>query len=279
MVSCSGSLVQSCCREGGALQADIAVCGEHSPCSGHTGFAPAHGCLCFPRLCCSGSRMLYMEQALRCMRFQFLGTPQKHGLGWACILCLSCPSSSGSQELVRRTLPGCGVPYPLHGPCLSFCARQSGAPCVCSPERASNPPGGCRPSRISGSLWLEPGGLFAVWEGRLSLGLSLPLSPSPASCLLPPAGDGPVRRRLALLWSCSVSVLRMAGSVFGQVNFLSLLLYHSLSCCLTLVPSDCPQGIRPGPYPKQCCRLLSIPPPLAGGGCGCLGYFSAGSCF
>ena len=31
--------VQSCCGEGGALQADVAVCGEHSPCSGHTGFA------------------------------------------------------------------------------------------------------------------------------------------------------------------------------------------------------------------------------------------------
>ena len=27
------SAVQSCCGEGGALQADVAVCGEHSPCS------------------------------------------------------------------------------------------------------------------------------------------------------------------------------------------------------------------------------------------------------
>ena len=34
------SSVQSCCGEGGALQTDIAVCGEHSQCSGHTGFAP-----------------------------------------------------------------------------------------------------------------------------------------------------------------------------------------------------------------------------------------------
>ena len=34
-----------------------------------------------------------------------------------------------------------------------------------------------------------------------------------------------------------------------------------------------------GPHPKQCRRLLSVPPPLAGGGCGRLGYFSAGSCF
>ena len=32
------SSVQSCYGEGGALQTDIAVCGLHSPCSGHTGF-------------------------------------------------------------------------------------------------------------------------------------------------------------------------------------------------------------------------------------------------
>ena len=30
-------------------------------------------------------------------------------------------------------------------------------------EFSHDPPGGCRPSRISGSLWLETGGLFAVW--------------------------------------------------------------------------------------------------------------------
>ena len=38
--------------------------------------------------------------------FQFSGTPQKHGLAWACVLCLPCPSSSGSQELDERALPG-----------------------------------------------------------------------------------------------------------------------------------------------------------------------------
>ena len=44
----SASSVQSCCGEGGALQTDIAVCGEHSPCSGHTGFAPLTGVCAFP---------------------------------------------------------------------------------------------------------------------------------------------------------------------------------------------------------------------------------------
>ena len=48
MVSCLGSFVQSCCGEGGALQTGITVCGEHSQCSSHTGFAPAHGYVVSP---------------------------------------------------------------------------------------------------------------------------------------------------------------------------------------------------------------------------------------
>ena len=119
----------------------------------------------FSRLHCSGSRLLYREQALSCVRLQFSGTPQKHHLGWACVLCLPRPSSSGSQELEERTLPRCGAPSPLCGPSLSLCARWLGAPSVCSGELVSSlgPPGGCQPSRISGSLWLETGSLFAVW--------------------------------------------------------------------------------------------------------------------
>ena len=121
MVSCLGSLVQSCCGEGGALQTNVTgLCGEHSQCSSHTGFAPPCGHVCFPRLHCSGSRLLYREWALCCLRFQFSGTPQKHGLAWACVLCLPCPSSSGRQELDGRTLPGCGAPSPLRCPSLSF---------------------------------------------------------------------------------------------------------------------------------------------------------------
>ena len=130
MVSCSGSLVQSCCGEGGALQADIALGGEHSQCSGHTGFAPLPG-VCSPRLCCSCSQLLYMERALRCLWFQFSGVPQKCGLGWARILCLPRPSGSGSQELDGRPLPGCGAPSPLRGPSLSVRPRRSGACALC----------------------------------------------------------------------------------------------------------------------------------------------------
>ena len=108
-------------------------------------------------------------------------------------------------------------------------------------------------------------GLFAVWDRVASLGC-LPLSPPP--CLLPPAGMAG-----SSLEFLSPFVLRTAGGVFRPVNF--SLLSHSLKKS----PSDCSQGLLAGPYPKQCRRLLSVSPPLAGGGCGRLGYLSAGSCF
>ena len=122
--------------------------------------------VCSPRLHCSGSRLLYMEQALRCMRFQFSGIPQKRELSWAYVLCLPRPSSSGSQELDERPLPGAVRLLPSAAPAsVSAHTSRVRVPCVYSWELASsrNPPGRCQPSRISGSLWLETGGLFAVW--------------------------------------------------------------------------------------------------------------------
>ena len=183
MISYSGLLVQSCCGEGGALRTDICVWGALTAFRPHW-VCPVQGCLCFPRLHCSGSRLLYMERALRCLQFQFSGTPQKRRFGCACVLCLPRPE--------RLWQPGAWAPSPLRGPSLNFLAFGSSlvpAACVCSQELDSSrdpPGGGCRPSRISGSLWLETGGLFAVLEGMPSLGLSLPLSPlfceRPAVC-------------------------------------------------------------------------------------------------
>ena len=71
------------------------------------------------------------------------------------------PSSSGSQDL-----DGC---TPLRVQCTFSPPRSQPqfpcASCVCSWELASirDLPGGCQPSSISGGLWLEIGGLFAVW--------------------------------------------------------------------------------------------------------------------
>ena len=167
------SSVQSCCGEGGALQAAVAVCGEHSPCS----VRAARGLALSPR--------------------------------------------------ARRA-------FSLYGP---------------SAHRRS----GLRKS-------------LDRWDGVASLGLSLPLSPPPASCLQRGWGG-------SSLEFLSPFVLRTACGVSRPVNFSLALPQFKKS------PSDCSQGLLASPYPKQCRQLLSVSPPLAGGGCGRLGYFSAGSCF
>ena len=122
-------------------------------------------------------------------------------------------SSSGSQELDELNLPGCGVPSPLCGPSLSFCACRSGAPCVSTGELDSScdPPSGCRPSRISRKSLVRSWKPVCSSVAVPSLGLSLPLSPPPCLQLL--VGDGPVRSRLVLLWySLSPSFWEPAGS-------------------------------------------------------------------
>ena len=93
------------CLEGGALQTNVTgACGDTRSVRPHW-VCPAHG-VCFPRVRCSGSRLPYRERALRCVRFQCSGPPQKRGLGWACVLCLPRPSSSSRQEPGGRALPG-----------------------------------------------------------------------------------------------------------------------------------------------------------------------------
>ena len=63
--------------------------------------------------------LLYKKRALRCRQLVF-GYSTKAPTQLGLCLCLPRPSSSGSQELDERTLPGCSVPYPLRGPNLSF---------------------------------------------------------------------------------------------------------------------------------------------------------------
>ena len=107
MVTYLGSLVHSCCGEGGTLQTNITgVCGECSQCFSQTRFAPA---CAFP---------VYTSQALdysagelsevgpglsalprsKLLRFRFLGTPQRHRLGWVCVL---CPSQVRAAQVTR----------------------------------------------------------------------------------------------------------------------------------------------------------------------------------
>ena len=167
-------------------------------------------------------------------------------------------------------------PLPSAAP-ASVSARACGVPgaCVCSQELASSrDPPGSGPSRISGSLWIETGGLLAACGGLPGAVSGAEFAPFP-SCLPPTSGrDGPVCRRLALLWSFSVPLFCERPVLCSGCFIFSLAIPQ-----FNKAPSDCSQGLRAGPYPKQCRRLLSAPPPLAGGGCGRLGYFSAGSCF
>ena len=80
--------------------------------------------VCFLHLHCSGSRLLSRERALRCVDFP--GLSRSHS-GFRVLhkstdsvgpaFCASPGwSSSGSQELDKRTLPGCRAPSPLRGP-------------------------------------------------------------------------------------------------------------------------------------------------------------------
>ena len=138
---------------------------------------PVQGCLCFP---------VYTAQAPGCSIWSgpcvecssSFPVLHKSSDSVAPAFC-AFPglSGSGSQGL-RRPLPSAAP--------ASVSARACGVPgaCVCSQELASShDPPGSGPSRISGSLWIETGGLFAVWEEMPSLGLSLLLSPPPASYL------------------------------------------------------------------------------------------------
>ena len=83
------------------------------------------------------------------------------------------------------------------------------------------------------------------------------------------SGDGP-----ALLWSFSVPLFCEPQAVCSGQLIFSLAVPQ-----FKRARSSCSQGLRAGPYPKQCHPLLSVLPPLAGGGCGRLGDFLLGVAF
>ena len=129
MVTYLSSFFQLCCGEGGTLQTNITgMCGECLQCMDHTGFAPAHGGMCFPGLHCSGPSCSAGELSKlgpafctlprsNLLRFRFSGTPQRHRLGWACIL---CPPQVLASQATR---------------CLAS-ALSPGVWCVLSPPRS-----------------------------------------------------------------------------------------------------------------------------------------------
>ena len=122
---------------------------------------------CFPCLHCLGSRLLCRELSeagpglyalprSEPLRYRYWGTPQRHRLGRACVL---CPSQVRAAQATRCLASTVATTYGLPCPCRSvFWVYNwrifSGVLYVSSGELISgcNPPGGCRLSRIPRSL-------------------------------------------------------------------------------------------------------------------------------
>ena len=149
MTTYLGSLVQLCCGEEGTLQTNITGVfgGECSQCLVHTEFTPTHSMCAFPFYTaqspgCSAGELSKVGPGLRALprsklRFRFLGNPQRHRLGWTCVLCPSqvqaaqatrCLasefSSSGAVCLITSLVPaawfpGCAVVAPSQVCCVS----------------------------------------------------------------------------------------------------------------------------------------------------------------
>jgi len=159
VVTYLGSLVQSCCGEGGTLQINITgMCGDCSQCLGHTEFAPTQGVCAFPvyisqALGCSAQELSELDPELRALprykplRFRFSGTPQRRRLSWACIL---CPSQIRAAQVTR---------------CLVSTVSPGGE-CILSPPWCQPPSflGSSRHARLrcylflfwGADLWLQP---------------------------------------------------------------------------------------------------------------------------
>ena len=197
---------------------------------------PVQGCLCFPGLHCSGSRLLYMEQALHRVQFQF-PVLHKSADSVAPVFC-AFPSLSGSgSQRLRCTLPGCGTPFPsavsgsgsqrfghplpVCGTAFSFCSERPKQPEACEhsprmhhafPSVAPAHVAGRVSGRVSGSLDRNRGPVCRVGGGGFS-GAEFAPFPSP---LPPTSSRGWGGSSLEFL---SPFVLRTAGSEFGPVNF------------------------------------------------------------
>ena len=125
MVTYLGSLVQLCIGEGRTLQTNITgVCGEYSQCLGHTGFAPAHSMCAFLVYTaqapgCSAGELskadpgLYALPRSKLLRFRFSGTPQRHKLSWACVLCPSQVRAAQTTRCLVSSLSPGGTVHPI----------------------------------------------------------------------------------------------------------------------------------------------------------------------
>ena len=183
----------------------------------------------FPCPHCSGSMLLHLElpeagpglhapPRSKSLRLRHSGSPQRHRLGWACVLCPSqVRAAHATSCLVSALSPGvwCSLSPPQSQP-LSFL----GAQLECRLRCVMSLLWGADFSQMSTiqdprKTWLATGSLLTVWCRMLSLGPRFPLTfllwLSPA-CPLPPAGGGASCYPLVIDGSVLCSVSR-PGSV------------------------------------------------------------------
>ena len=124
MATYLGSLVQLCCGEGGTLQTNNS--GMRSQCLRHWA-CPCSWHVCPPCPHCSGSRLLCWEPSeagpgfyalprSKLLRFKHSGSPQRHRLGWACVL---CPSQVRAAQVTRCLVSMVTATYRFPCPCHS----------------------------------------------------------------------------------------------------------------------------------------------------------------
>ena len=149
-------------------------------------------------------------------------------------------ASGPSSQRLGRPLPGCGVPFPSAAP-------------VCA-------------GRVSESLSIGTRGLFAVWEGVASLGLSFPLSPPPCPYLQ--------RGWPALLWSFSVPLFCEPPAVCSGQLIFSLAIPQ-----FKRAPCDCSQGLLLVLTLSNAAHSSPFRPHLLEAGAGVWGTFLLGVAF
>ena len=151
-------------------------------------------CPRFPCLHCLGSRLLFWELSeagpglhapprSKPLRFRHSGSPQRHRLGWACVL---CPSQIQAAQVTRCLASEVAATYCLPRPCrLVFLVYN---------RRTFS--GGCLLSRIPRSPLAKKPACSLI--DNASLGPRLPPLALSALACLSLAGDGLVRSQLAL---------------------------------------------------------------------------------
>ena len=135
-------------REGHCRQISVACVGSTHSVLAILGLPPLTG-VCFPHLHISSSWLLYVERPCIACGPSFRVVHKSADSVVPAFCAFPGPSSSGSQQLDGRTLPGCAF-SPLSVPAsVSTCASRVSAPYSQELASSSDPPGRCRPSKIS----------------------------------------------------------------------------------------------------------------------------------